>query len=162
MNCKRVCELLGTGYIDGELSEAEECRISSHLEQCPSCSDYRELILSAVSPLRNAQKVYPSEAVWNRIQDLREASLKKASPVLVLRESFEAAAAFLRKPAWGAGVFAMMLLAAVGLQNMGRHQGSAPPFAGAEDAFYFTASELDGAGEDDENLGLGLELFLIG
>ncbi len=70
MRCKKIQDLIMSGYIDGELKGNLLKRVKEHLNVCEECKQFEQALLKeAVTPFRQAQEIKPPESVWEGIKD---------------------------------------------------------------------------------------------
>ncbi len=93
MECKKIQELLLTDYIDGEASDALKNEVERHVNVCHRCRQFeRDLLKTAIEPLREAKESKPPDLVCNHIKE----ALVKESIVLEERGKSEGFLAQLR------------------------------------------------------------------
>ena len=86
MKCKRIKDLIMSGYIDGELKGNLLKKVEQHLLSCKECKEFEQALQEkVVSPLRQAQEVKPPESVWEAI---RETISPKKAPAEGIIASF--------------------------------------------------------------------------
>ena len=96
MNCKRIKELITTGYIDKELDEKLMKDIEAHLKVCHGCGAFEELLRkAAVEPFKNAQEIKPPAYLWKRIRENieKEGGIREQWVFSIPRPVFAATAA---------------------------------------------------------------------
>jgi hypothetical protein len=70
MECKKIQELLLTDYIDGEANDALKNEVERHINICHTCRQFeRDLLKTAIEPLRKAKESKPPDLVWNHIKE---------------------------------------------------------------------------------------------
>ena len=70
MECKKIQKLLLTDYIDGEASDALKNEVERHVNICHTCRRFeRDLLKTAIEPLRKAKESKPPDLVWNHIKE---------------------------------------------------------------------------------------------
>ena len=92
MNCEK-CQDLISDLLDGSISHQDRSTLSSHLEECLSCSEVRDDLQSIVGFCRTQRGQYeapPNEkALWLRIRNMIEAGASADSPApATTRRSF--------------------------------------------------------------------------
>ena len=92
MNCEK-CQDLISDLLDGSISHQDRSTLSSHLEECLSCSEVRDDLQSIVGFCRTQRGQYeapPNEkALWLRIRNMIEAGASADSPApATIRRSF--------------------------------------------------------------------------
>jgi len=92
MKCKRVQDMIKTDYIDGELDALLKSRIDEHLRICPECRRLEETLREGtIDPLKKAELMQPSEAVWDNIRAAIEEERTRTFPAIsisALRDLF--------------------------------------------------------------------------
>ena len=70
MNCKRIKELITTGYIDGEINVELQKEVEQHLNTCSQCRHFEQVLRqTAIEPFKNVEEVKPPQSVWNKIKE---------------------------------------------------------------------------------------------
>ena len=67
-DCTDIQELL-SGFLDGELDEAQQSRVDSHLSECPACRDELEKMKLLVAVTSSIRIEDPPEEVWDTFLD---------------------------------------------------------------------------------------------
>jgi anti-sigma factor RsiW len=69
MKCQKVCDLLKSDYLDGELSEELRRETDRHLEHCSACRQLKQELDSQRIALRGiGQQEVPAQ-IWQNIQN---------------------------------------------------------------------------------------------
>jgi len=70
MDCKKVRDILISGYIDGEVTGKARDIIKGHLALCSQCQEYElNLRKHTAEVFTPAGRVKPPEEVWHKIKD---------------------------------------------------------------------------------------------
>ncbi len=68
MKCREVREVILTDYVDARLSEDAQKSLERHLAECVGCREFEAQARRVlVAPFRQADRLYPPEAVWDKI-----------------------------------------------------------------------------------------------
>lgn len=70
MKCRKVKDIILTGFADGELTPSLKKRVEEHLEACEECRRLHETLKGEVlEPLRASGEVTPPEYLWRGIEE---------------------------------------------------------------------------------------------
>lgn len=69
MKCKKVCDLLKSCYLDGELSGELRAEIERHLKHCPACRLLRDELVAQQLALRGLEEQKVPAEIWQNIQN---------------------------------------------------------------------------------------------
>jgi len=67
MNCETIEPAL-SGYLDRELTQQQQQKISIHLEECPACRALLEELASLKTSTRNLHYQEPSDREWKTME----------------------------------------------------------------------------------------------
>jgi predicted anti-sigma-YlaC factor YlaD len=69
MKCKHIKKIISE-YLDGELDEKTQKTVEEHLKGCNECTRLTETVQKAAfSPFKGAERVFPSDAVWQNVKE---------------------------------------------------------------------------------------------
>lgn len=147
MRCSKVRTILLSNGAVGEISSREKHELSAHFEKCEKCRTLAETLEKAVvAPLRQAERCFPPDRVWENIKRSIEASREESFFAVTygwLREKL-----FFSRPifALATAALALLLITLPGIQHS------------VQDArvSYFLSDEmdfLDSLGEGGESKG---------
>ncbi|MBP9853762.1 MAG: zf-HC2 domain-containing protein [Candidatus Omnitrophica bacterium] len=107
MNCERIQELILTDYADGRLSGSLKSQFDSHLVGCAHCREFAQVVKEKIlQPFTRAERLSPSEAVWNKIKsEITAEESETVNPFLRFVGSFQ----ILRQPALAFSVILLMV-----------------------------------------------------
>ena len=171
MKCENIQELLMTDYLDGECLAEGGLRVKSHLDDCETCRSFYETVLKSAEALRGAGELLPPEAVWLRIRKSLETGPSRAPNFGdLLRGVASGAGAFCQhlssmipRPVLGAALPVMILAAVLVFKQPAANWQPAQEYL-EEQLFYL--AEIGSLGDDaeaeEDSLGAGLEIFLMG
>lgn len=171
MKCENIQELLMTDYLDGECRGEGGLRVKNHLDECETCRSFYETVLKSAAVLRKGGELSPPEAVWLRIRESLEAGQSRAPDFgELLRKVTAAAGAFrqhlsdmIPRPVLGAALPVMILAAVLVFKQPAANWQPAQEYL-EEQLFYL--ADIGALGDDaeaeEDSLGAGLEIFLMG
>jgi predicted anti-sigma-YlaC factor YlaD len=114
MKCKRIQDLIMSGYIDGELKGSLLKRVQQHLSVCQQCKQFEQIVLKqAVNPFRQAQEIKPPEFVWEGIKEAIYAKEEERVSVLESLRGGLDSLLYAPKPALVFATAAVIILLAV-------------------------------------------------
>ena len=91
MNCEKCQDLIGD-FLDGAMSQEDQAKLSSHLEECLGCADVRNDLQAIVGFCRANRGEYsapPNErALWLRIRNMIEAGAGDPPAVVAPKSSW--------------------------------------------------------------------------
>jgi anti-sigma factor RsiW len=68
MKCQKICDLLKSDYLDGELNAELRREIDKHLAHCPGCRSLKEKLDSQRIALRGLEQQQVPAQIWENIQ----------------------------------------------------------------------------------------------
>jgi len=90
MDCRKVMDMILTGYIDGELPAGLKEQVAAHIASCEKCrlfeADVRKI---AVEPFEGVKKETPPEAVWANIKAALDKKAEKRTFGEILSENLK-------------------------------------------------------------------------
>jgi anti-sigma factor RsiW len=69
MKCKKICDLLKSDYLDGELNDKLRREIERHLGRCPACRLLKQELDSQRIALHSLEKQEVPVQIWQNIQN---------------------------------------------------------------------------------------------
>ncbi|MGE0268038.1 MAG: zf-HC2 domain-containing protein [Candidatus Omnitrophota bacterium] len=70
MNCEKTQELILTDYADGRLAGDQKVQLETHLAGCVHCREFARVVNEKIlQPFAQAERLSPSESVWNKIRE---------------------------------------------------------------------------------------------
>jgi len=110
MKCHDWQNLILTDYLDNQMSKERTASLEDHLSACQECREFVTHARKAViEPFKYAQKVEPSERVWQNIKEVIDE--EKSVEFVSLWERFKKVV-FIPKPAMAFTTVIIALLAA--------------------------------------------------
>lgn len=171
MKCEKIQELLVTDYLDGEFQADGGLRVKSHLDGCGTCRGFYETVLKTSETLKTAGEIPPPETVWLRVrQSLGTGQSRAPSFGERLRGMTAGASAFWERlsgmipsPVLGAVLPVVLFAAVLVFKQPAANWQPAQEYL-EEQLFYLAdiGSLGDEAEAEDDSLGAGLEIFLMG
>ncbi len=165
MNCDEIRELLLTDYVDGELDAARKAEVRGHLQGCAACRRFERAVReTAIEPLKNAEKVQPPDAVWERIRQAVIAGKDRRAKgaFTVWRERLEAAfPARARIPSLAAAAVILLAVAFTGVSFNRQRIASRDLNKQWEVLTFLETDVLEFSNGDDATLGTAVEEFLL-
>ncbi|MEI8349293.1 MAG: zf-HC2 domain-containing protein [Candidatus Omnitrophota bacterium] len=107
MKCKKIQNLIATGYLDGELDIHTKASVDAHLSSCEQCRMfYKTLVRVTVEPFKAVVPVEPPKEVWSGIESAIRREKEKRNIFITLKTNLQALF-YIPKPAY---VFATVMV----------------------------------------------------
>lgn len=121
MGCDQIKELLLTDYIDGCLSPEIKRTVDEHLNNCPSCAEFKQTVIqTSVVPFNEVDRKDVPADVWSKIESSLEHKQETEPKTISWWESLQS---LVFKPApVGAFIVIFFLIASVTLNQRNLRQ----------------------------------------
>ena len=111
MKCHEWQDLILTDYLDDQMSKEQTAQLEEHLIACRECREFAvDARKAVIEPFEHAQKVEPSEQVWQNIKEVISEEQESEGSVSLWDRLKEIV--FIPKPAMAFATVIIALLAA--------------------------------------------------